>query len=316
MFGGGEDDAPPDAGLQTALALETAKTTPDGAGNITAKLIATLPRLFFETRKDAAAVFNALMRHPVNAHGDLPHVRHLNENPGPLLTILTASEMTSSDGNGGGAASLAYGTMLREVARHEPLCRHVLFSNEFLRMFEYVQLPTFELASDAAASFRELLTRHKALAAEALESRFAEFFPRFNAMLENGNYVTRRQSLKLLSELLLDRANAAVMIRYIGSVENMCLMMNLLRDEARSIQFEAFHVFKVFVANPNKSEKVKSVLLKNRAKLIDYLAAFQNDREDEQFAEEKAMLTRLLERMAEPGETRAAEEGDAGEATG
>jgi calcium binding protein 39 len=24
-------------------------------------------------------------------------------------------------------------------------------------------------------------------------------------------------------------------------------MMNLLRDEARSIQFEAFHVFKVFV---------------------------------------------------------------------
>ena len=52
-------------------------------------------------------------------------------------------------------------------------------------------------------------------------------------MLENGNYVTRRQSLKLLSELLLDRSNAGVMMRYIGSVENMCLMMNLLRDEAR-----------------------------------------------------------------------------------
>jgi len=25
----------------------------------------------------------------------------------------------------------------------------------------------------------------------------------------------------------------------VGSVENLCLMMNLLRDEARSIQFEA-----------------------------------------------------------------------------
>jgi len=42
----------------------------------------------------------------------------------------------------------------------------------------------------------------------------------------------------------------------VGSVENLCLMMNLLRDEARSIQFEAFHVFKVFVANPNKSPQV------------------------------------------------------------
>ena len=46
-----------------------------------------------------------------------------------------------------------------------------------------------------------------------------------------------------------------------------------------------------------------------------HLAAFQNDREDEQFAEEKAMLTRLLERMAEPGEKREADSGDAGEKT-
>ena len=316
MFGGGEDDAPPDAELQTALALETAKAS-GGGGNVAAKLIAMLPRLFFETRKDAAAVFNALVRHPVDARGDLPHVRYLNEHPHLLLTILTASELAGAEGAAAGhnAASLTYGTMLREVARYEALCRHVLFSNEFLRMFEYMQLPTFELASDAAASFRELLTRHKALAAEALDARFDQFFPRFNAMLENGNYVTRRQSLKLLSELLLDRANAAVMIRYIGSVENMCLMMNLLRDEARSIQFEAFHVFKVFVANPNKSERIKDILRKNREKLMAYLAAFQNDREDEQFAEEKAMLTRLLERMAEPGEKREADSGDAGEKT-
>ena len=44
-----------------------------------------------------------------------------------------------------------------------------------------------------------------------------------------------------------------VFFRYIGDVENLCLMMNLLRDEARSIQFEAFHVFKVFVANPQQA---------------------------------------------------------------
>ena len=108
MFGGGEDDAPPDPELQTALALETAKASgADGAdgASVTAKLITMLPRLFFETRKDAAAVFNAIVRHPVDARGDLPHVRHLDENPRLLLTILTASEL-GEDGAGNNAAAL------------------------------------------------------------------------------------------------------------------------------------------------------------------------------------------------------------------
>ena len=52
--------------------------------------------------------------------------------------------------------------------------------------------------------------------AEYLLANFEAFFTAFNAMLEKGNYVTRRQSLKLLSELLLDRANVNSMMRYIG----------------------------------------------------------------------------------------------------
>ena len=230
--------------------------------------------------------------------GQLPHVQYLNDNPLLLIILLTASELGEAQ-NGNNAASLTYGTMLREVARYEPLCRHILYASEFTKMFDYMQLSTFELASDAAASFREIVTRHKRLAAEYVAAKYGEFFEPFNAMLEKGNYVTRRQSLKLLSELLLDRANAPSMLKYIASVENMCLMMNLLRDDAKSIQFEAFHVFKVFVANPDKSAAITSILLKNKDKLIGYLANFQNDREDEQFTEEKAMLTRLLERMEE-----------------
>jgi len=35
------------------------------------------------------------------------------------------------------------------------------------------------------------------------------------------------------------------MSRYITNAENLKLMMNLLRDKSRNIQFEAFHVFKV-----------------------------------------------------------------------
>jgi calcium binding protein 39 len=57
--------------------------------------------------------------------------------------------------------------------------------------------------------------------------------------------VTKRQSLKLLGEILLDRANFNVMTRYIANEANLKMMMNLLRDKSKNIQFEAFHVFKV-----------------------------------------------------------------------
>ena len=67
----------------------------------------------------------------------------------------------------------------------------------------------------------------------------------YNTLILSSNYVTKRQSLKLLGEILLDRANYNIMTRYIASEANLKRMMNLLRDKSRNIQFEAFHVFKV-----------------------------------------------------------------------
>ena len=291
MYGDGEN--PPDPALQSQLA--EAVFASEG---LLAAVVIHLPKLFFESRKDAAAVFNALVRHPLEPDERLPFVAYLESKPGVVERCLTGSELGDQT-VGNDNTALTYGTMLREMARYEPLCRRILYSPGFAKMFEYMQSASFEIASDAAASFREILTRHKALVSEYLEKNFDAFFGAYNQMLEKGNYVTRRQSLKLLSELLLDRANLSSMLRYIGGVENLCLMMNLLRDEARSIQFEAFHVFKVFVANPQKPPPVVAILKKNQEKLMGYLANFQNDREDEQFAEEKAMLTRLLEQMGD-----------------
>ena len=77
---------------------------------------------------------------------------------------------------------------------------------------------------------------------------------------------------------MLDRSNFNVMTRYISNAENLKLMMNLLRDESRSIQFEAFHVFKVFVANPNKAKAITDILVKNQEKLVTFLTKFHNDR--------------------------------------
>lgn len=123
-------------------------------------------------------------------------------------------------------------------------------------------------------------------------------FGHYQRLLNSENYVTRRQSLKLLGELLLDRHNFTVMTRYISNPDNLKLMMNMLKERSRNIQFEAFHVFKVFVANPNKPKPILDILLRNQEKLVDFLMKFHTDRcEDEQFNDEKAYLIRQIKEL-------------------
>ena len=72
-------------------------------------------------------------------------------------------------------------------------------------------------------------------------------------------------------------------MHFITTPENLVQMMTLLKDKSKSIQFEAFHVFKVFVANPNKPPAIVDILAGNKPKLLQYLKDFHNDKEDEQF---------------------------------
>ena len=101
------------------------------------------------------------------------------------------------------------------------------------------------------------MTKHKTLSSEFLEANYDRFFTHYQHLLHSENYVVRRQSLKLLGEILLDRHNFNVMTRYISNPDNLKLMMNMLKEKSRNIQFEAFHVFKVFVANPNKPKPIQ-----------------------------------------------------------
>ena len=50
--------------------------------------------------------------------------------------------------------ALNCGMMLRECARHEPLARLILKTEEFYLFFQFVELSTFDIASDAFATFR------------------------------------------------------------------------------------------------------------------------------------------------------------------
>jgi len=194
--------------------------------------------------------------------------------------------------------ALNCGTMLRECARYEALAKIMLYADDFFNFFRYVEVSTFDIASDAFSTFKELLTRHKISCAEFLELNYDKVFSHYQRLLNSENYVTRRQSLKLLGELLLDRHNFTVMTRYISNPDNLKLMMIMLKEKSRNIQFEAFHVFKVFVANPNKPKPILDILLRNQEKLVDFLTRFHTDRsEDEQFNDEKAYLIKQIKEL-------------------
>ncbi|KAG8585160.1 hypothetical protein GDO81_004905 [Engystomops pustulosus] len=254
-------------------------------------LIANLHLIDFEGKKDVSQIFNNILRRQIGTRS--PTVEYISAHQHVLFILLKGYESPQ--------VALHCGIMLRECVRHEPLAKTILYSEQFEDFFKYVEMSTFDIASDAFATFKDLLTRHKLTVSEFLEQNYDRIFNDYEKLLHSENYVTKRQSLKLLGELLLDRHNFSIMTKYISKPENLKLMMNLLRDKSPNIQFEAFHVFKVFVANPNKTQPIVDILLKNQTKLIEFLSSFQKERtDDEQFSDEKNYLIKQIRDLKKP----------------
>ncbi|MCD7466738.1 Calcium-binding protein 39 [Datura stramonium] len=255
-------------------------------------IILCLPKLNLEARKDATRIVANLQRQPVNSR--LIASDYLEAN-----TDLMDHLVSGYDDPG---LALHYGAMLRECIRHQVVARYVLKSEHMKKFFDHMQIPEFDVAADATATFKELMTRHKSTVAEFLLENYDWFFTEFNAkLLESTNYITRRQAIKLLGDILLDRSNSAVMTRYVSSKDNLRILMNLLRETSKNIQLDAFHVFKLFVANRNKPSDIVNIIVANRSKLLRFFASFRIDKEDEQFEADKAQVVKEIAELEAKG---------------
>ncbi|KAA3489005.1 Proteinase inhibitor I25, cystatin [Gossypium australe] len=236
-------------------------------------LITCLPKLNLEARKDATQVVANLQRQQV--HSRLIASDYLEANLDLMDILIAGYENTDM--------ALHYGAMLRECIRHQTVARYVLESEHMKKFYDYIQLPNFDIAADAAATFKELLTRHKSTVAEFLSKNYDWFFAEYNSkLLESTNYITRRQAIKdakLLGDILLDRSNSAVMTRYVSSRDNLRILMNLLR---------------LFAANQNKPPDIVSILVANKSKLLRLFADFKTDKADEQFEADKAQVVKEI----------------------
>ncbi|TVY25546.1 Conidiophore development protein [Lachnellula hyalina] len=282
-------------------------------------LALNLYRLPFESRKDAQVIFSYVLRFrppsasPKSEPMALSYV--INNRPEVLVELCNGYNHTES--------AAPAGTVLREVLKSDAATAIILYHDPsegspgakgltgiqpearqsgrgvFWKFFDWIDRGSFDLSADAFNTFRDLLTKHKTIVAQYLSTNFDLFFNKYNTMLvQSQNYVTKRQSIKLLGEILLDRANYAVMTAYVDRGEHLKICMNLLRDPRKMVQYEGFHVFKVFVANPHKSIAVQKILLINRDKLLEFLRHFLEDRtEDEQFIDEREFLIKQIRNM-------------------
>ncbi|KAJ3445273.1 protein mo25 [Anaeramoeba flamelloides] len=249
-------------------------------------LISNLESLEFESRKDVVQIFNNLLHRRLSTR--LPTVEHIYNHKEIVDKLFESYNQPE--------IALNCGMMLRECVHYETLAGYMLSGDNFWKLFEYVENTNFDVSSDTFSTFRDLLVVQKEVAAHFLVEQYDKFFKKYNLLLQTS-YVVKRQSLKLLGELLLDRKNFQVMKKYISDDENLKLMMNLMNDKRKSIQFEAFHVFKIFVANPNKNEKIIRILSMNKKALIKFLSHFLEDRNDETFKEEKLILIEEIRKI-------------------
>jgi len=264
------------------------------AADLPVQLVARLGDMEFEVRKDVISVFSALLQLGPLHGADQQILEYVRGRP-EFFRLLV-------QGYGRPEVATHCGMMLRSCARQRRLVE-VFFERPevIVRLIEFTRSESFDVSSDAFSSLRDLLLTHRSVSAAYLEGSFRDFFTPYNGLLLSDDYVTQRQALNLLSEMLLDRTFMRVMLAYIGDEQYLQIHMNLLRADSKVIQCEAFHVFKIFVANPQKPPRVQQILFKNKDRLVKLLetlrpgAARPNRQDDNQFLEDKKTVIEKLQ---------------------
>jgi calcium binding protein 39 len=115
-----------------------------------------------QAKKEVAQIFNNLLRRQVGTW--FPTADHIAGRKEILLLLMQGYENQE--------ISLNCGMILRECLRHEHLTKLILESPSFWSFFSYVEVATFDVASDAFATFKDCLTKHKALVSTFLNENY------------------------------------------------------------------------------------------------------------------------------------------------
>ena len=228
-------------------------------------LVDSIYRLPFEARKDTQTIISNVFRfrNPGSTSSEPDALREvIRKQPEIIVSLCNGYEKRESASPCGGILkeALKWDAVAAVILYDEPSTagKSIDIYNDvdtskastgkgvFWKFFNWIDKSSFEVSADAFDTFRLILTKHKQLVAQYINTNFDLFFDKYNNILiKSESYVTKRQSIKLLGEVLLDRQFYEVMTRYVDSGDNLKLIMWQLKDDRRMVQYEGFHVFKV-----------------------------------------------------------------------
>ena len=125
-------------------------------------LVTHIARFDFESRKDVVQIFNNLLRRQIGSRW--PTVEYIAGKREVSYAALVGYENED--------IALNTGMILREMLRHEPLCKILLYSEQFYKFPHYIETTTFGISTDAYTSLKDTLTRHKPMVAEYLDKNY------------------------------------------------------------------------------------------------------------------------------------------------
>lgn len=192
------------------------------------------------------------------------------------------------------------GQFCRLFIRAEAVAVHLL-NNPTLRDPFITKIPPhaqFEISADGFVTLKALLLKHNKEVGKWFRSNAEVMLTLYSPLLASKSpYVVKRQALKLLVEILVTREHYYFMIHFINDPKQLTTILMCFGSKNKAIKFEAFHSFKLFVANPQKTPEVAAVLLKHKKRLLDFLNTFDWQNFQAQFADEITMIKTHLDKL-------------------
>jgi hypothetical protein len=153
------------------------------------KLVTCLDLLDFETMKDVVRCFDTILKVSMMLDASDQIVEYMQNNPQIPELLLKGS------GRQDVFSHCAH--MLKSLARCPQLIVVLNEHGAARILIGLARHQSFDIASEAFSSLRELLLAQKAVSASCVMTNFTEFFGLYHEMLQGQEYVTQRQALRL-----------------------------------------------------------------------------------------------------------------------
>jgi hypothetical protein len=247
-------------------------------------LLGMLPLFNQPTLNSASTLLQSTMREFPSA--SLP--RHLMANRDVLQQFL--SYLASPD-----VVSNVCHILLRICVKTHEFAAFVYEIGVVGSFIQHLAGSNFDRLATAFGTYDALLMTHVDVSAEFINRDWAIFQIQFKQLLSSPNYLDQLNFLPIVMKFFTAIDCRFLLLVFLEDLENLQLVMALLKSTSAKVQNRAYSVFKLFVQNPRRADPVTSTLRKNRTKLCKFLSEFPIEGTDPELEEERRLVVAIID---------------------